>query len=108
MNEQVRQGDVLLRRVRRRDLGKMETVAAVRGRLILARGEATGHAHAVAAERAALYRGAGGKFFLHLDGASRLEHEEHAPITLPAGFYEVIRQREYSPRDVNRSRRVAD
>jgi hypothetical protein len=108
MNEQVRQGDVLVRHVRKRDVSKMHRVNAVRGRIILARGEATGHAHAIAAARAALYRGKGGKFYLHLDGASRLEHEEHAAITLPPGFYEVTRQREYSPRDISRSRRVAD
>ncbi len=27
----------------------------------------------------------------------RIVHEEHTPITLPAGDYEVIRQREYTP-----------
>jgi hypothetical protein len=72
---------------------------------VLARGEATGHAHAVEASRAELYRGRSGRFFLRLAGATVLEHEEHAPIELPAGCYEVIRQREYRP---GRIRRVAD
>ena len=34
---------------------------------------------------------------LHLETGGRLMHEEHAPITLPKGWYRVIRQREYVP-----------
>ncbi|MGH9523996.1 MAG: hypothetical protein ACRD3E_15850 [Terriglobales bacterium] len=35
----------------------------------------------------------------------RIVHEEHAPIVLPPGDYEIVRQREYSPEEI---RNVAD
>ncbi|GAA4955541.1 hypothetical protein ACPA54_01415 [Uniformispora flossi] len=69
-----------------------------RGRIVLALGEVTGHAHAVV--------GAGTLFLdpepttighLKLDAPTRLVHEEHAAISLPKGWYKVVRQREYVP-----------
>ena len=69
-----------------------------RGRMVLALGEATGHAHAVQAP-GALHR-SGHPFvpdYLHLPSGGRLVHEEHAPIALPTGWYRIIRQREYIP-----------
>ncbi|RJL30148.1 hypothetical protein [Bailinhaonella thermotolerans] len=69
-----------------------------RGRLVLALGEATGHAHAVV--------GPGTLFLdpsphvpdhLHLPSGGRVVHEEHDAISLPKGWYRVIRQREYLP-----------
>jgi hypothetical protein len=35
----------------------------------------------------------------------RVGHEEHAPIPLPAGYYRIVRQREYVPGSI---RPVAD
>ncbi|MFE7773643.1 hypothetical protein ACFU5O_07045 [Streptomyces sp. NPDC057445] len=69
-----------------------------RGRLVLALGEVTGHAHALAAP-GRLIRGTGafGPMLLHLPEGGRLVHEEHAPIALPKGWYQVVRQREYAP-----------
>jgi hypothetical protein len=40
-----------------------------------------------------------------MDAPGLLEHQEHSPISLPKGLYEVIRQREYEPR---RDRYVLD
>lgn len=116
------------------------------GRIVLAYGEVTGHAHAIAAEEAQefTFADAGGvvrRFFqvmgirpavnapvllrapgnLLLDmpdgpvkfslndvtdfgetatptnGWGKLKHEEHDAHGLPAGFYEIVAQREYSP-----------
>lgn len=126
------------------------------GRVVLAHGEVTGHAHAISAPKAQLFRfednGGGGGFFrpptektflqvgegelrfaevvapagAKVDERSPVErllgdaeeapatrtapgvalrHEEHAPIPLPPGDYQVIRQREYDP---EKSRLVAD
>jgi hypothetical protein len=113
------------------------------GRVVLAHGEVTGHAHAITAPKAQLFRfednGGGGGFFrpptektflqvgegelrfaevvapagAKVDERSPVErllgvalrHEEHAPIPLPPGDYQVIRQREYDP---EKSRLVAD
>jgi hypothetical protein len=69
-----------------------------RGRLVLALGEVTGHAHAVVGP-GTLVREAGpfGASYLHLPGGGRVVHEEHATIRLPKGRYRVVRQREYVP-----------
>ncbi|MFE1783511.1 hypothetical protein ACFW9F_13180 [Streptomyces sp. NPDC059506] len=69
-----------------------------RGRLVLALGEVTGHAHAVVGP-GALRREPGpfGAAWLHLPDGGRVVHEEHAPIPLPKGWYRVVRQREYTP-----------
>jgi hypothetical protein len=69
------------------------------GRVVLAHGEATGHAHAIAAEGAALFRDARlTAFFLIVTGDPvALAHDEHDTImiiTIPRGQYRIIRQRE--------------
>ncbi|GLF98457.1 hypothetical protein [Streptomyces yaizuensis] len=69
-----------------------------RGRLVLALGEVTGHAHAVVGPgRLVPEAGALGPRLLHLAEGGRVVHEEHAPIVLPKGWYRVLRQREYAP-----------
>ncbi|MFC8093465.1 hypothetical protein [Streptomyces sp. NPDC057301] len=78
-----------------------------RGRLVLALGEVTGHAHAVQGPgRLVRERGESGPMLLHLPQGGRVVHEEHAAIPLPKGWYRVIRQREYVPGSV--ARFVAD
>lgn len=77
-----------------------------RGRLVLALGEVTGHAHAVTGP-GDLYRSAdsAAPAFLHVPSGRRVVHEEHGAIPLPRGWYRVVRQREYTPGAV---RMVAD
>ncbi|MBB5936633.1 hypothetical protein [Streptomyces zagrosensis] len=69
-----------------------------RGRLVLALGEVTGHAHAVVGP-GTLVREPGqfSAAYLHVPDGGRVVHEEHAPIALPKGWYRVVRQREYVP-----------
>ncbi|GAA2295158.1 hypothetical protein GCM10010149_49270 [Nonomuraea roseoviolacea subsp. roseoviolacea] len=66
-----------------------------RGRLVLALGEATGHAHAVPGPGVLVLDPRGD--YLHLPQGGRLVHEEHAAISLPPGWFRVVRQREYVP-----------
>ncbi len=106
-----RQGDVLIRQVRKR----MPTGTDVRerGRVILAHGEVTGHAHEVVAAApstdlappAQFFEEPDGRRFLFVERACVLTHQEHGTIALAPGSYEVIRQREYSPSEM---RNVAD
>lgn len=100
---QYRQGDVFIERVRARPKAA-KPVARDRGRVVLAYGEVTGHAHAILEPEALLFD-AGGELYLQADGTVTLRHEEHAPITLEKGTYRVTRQREYSPEEI---RNVAD
>ena len=91
---QLRQGDVLLVQV--------DAIPATarreprRGRIVLAEGEATGHAHAIASADAIAYLDEGQRYLLTRSRA-RLVHEEHGPIEVPAGAWRVIRQREHVP-----------
>ena len=90
----LRQGDVLLveipaipreARMKRRD-----------GRIVLAEGEATGHAHAIHEKDAREFRH-GEERFLLTRSRAQLIHEEHAPIVVPPGAWRIVQQREYAP-----------
>lgn len=94
----LRQGDVLLVPVE-------EVPAAAsplpreNGRLILAHGEVTGHAHAIVDESAELVSAEGAaELYLIVHGSEpvALTHEEHGTIMVPPGRYERRMQREYS------------
>ncbi len=104
-----RQGDVAIIPVAR--LPRVRTpVAREGGRIVLAHGEATGHAHALVDDQAGFFEAPAttkrpARRYLRLVKGARLFHEEHAPIELPPGQYEVRRQREYSPEEI---RTVAD
>jgi hypothetical protein len=104
-----RQGDVLVIPI---DESAMPTnvIPAPRdrsGRMVLAYGEATGHAHVATGDglRLLCLPDDLESMFLHVERYGRLSHEEHGPIPLPVGYYRVVRQREYVPGAV---RPVAD
>ncbi len=79
-------------------LGLSPVARDARGRLVLALGEVTGHAHAVVGP-GELYRSADplAPGCLHVPSGARVVHEEHGAISLPRGWYRVMRQREYVP-----------
>lgn len=98
-----RQGDVLIVPIAEAQVppvvSSLEPVGRdPRDRMILALGESTGHAHAVVGQ-GALYPAATllEPMHLHLPKGGRVVHEEHSAINLPAGWFRVIRQREYEP-----------
>ena|SRR3990167_2652511 len=104
-----RQGDVLIVAIEKHVMPREgEPVARENGRLVLAHGEATGHAHVIKDGRAALFRDQKlAAIFMHIsgDGPVALEHDEHETVRIPPGDYQIIRQREYSPEAI---RNVAD
>jgi hypothetical protein len=75
------------------------------GAVVLARGELTGHRHAFHSGEVVLFRDEAlaravplALYIGHIKISSPsadLQHEEHATITLPAGTYQVRRQREW-------------
>lgn len=93
----IRQGDILLRPVpapQKYDAGAPLT------QLVLAEGEATGHAHALIADRPSILAATvGGRALLHLLEGVSITHPDHdpSPRPVPPGWYEVIRQRIYTP-----------
>ena len=104
-----RQGDVLFRRIGALPAGKTKR----RDNATVAYGEVTGHSHALAMEDRQLAEvlEIGDGLFVHVsEDGIRIEgatfvHEEHAPVTLPPGNYQVTIQREYAPEVI---RNVAD
>lgn len=105
MPQQYRQGDVFLVRVESLPKNVTKTKRD-NGRVILAYGERTGHAHALVEKDVTLYQTEDKSRFLEIrKNAANLSHEEHATITLEPGVYEVVQQREYSPEAI---RNVAD
>lgn len=100
-----RQGDVLIVAVKAIP-SKLRAIPR-NGRIVLAEGEATGHAHVITDEEAALYGTDLAERYLSVlaEGGVLLTHEEHDAILIPLGTYQVIRQREYAPEG---ERQVAD
>jgi hypothetical protein len=99
-----RQGDVLIVACDRVEVAKQ--VEREGGRIVLAHGEVTGHAHAISSMDATLFMDeATLNRYLDVRAPVTLDHEEHGRIELPSGFYEVRRQREYRPEGL---RQVAD
>ena len=104
-NRPYRQGDVLVMPTNQ-DCEGFAEVPREDGRIVLAHGEVTGHSHAIDAPAAILFMDQKTlRRYLWSSEPMRLLHEEHDPIVLPAGTFEVIRQREYHPEDI---RQVAD
>jgi len=99
-----RQGDVKLIPVTTMPDG-CKRVAREAGRIVLAHGEATGHAHAVLDRDAVLWETPGGQRILAVESEADLVHEEHDTVHLPKGLYRVVRQREAT---AGTARRVAD
>ena len=102
-----RQGDVALVPVAALPENLVE-VPRDKGRLVLAYGEVTGHAHVIDAppEEATLLTTAEGERFLRILVASHLVHEEHATIAIEPGLYRLPPQVEWS--DELEPRRVLD
>jgi hypothetical protein len=116
----IRQGDLLLVPV----VGvpqpgtRVLVEEATADRHVLADGEATGHAHVAEGRslrltKVALRRGPYGterRTFLVVEGDedAKLVHEEHSPLALSPGTYEVRRQHEYEPSNRRSWRTVRD
>jgi len=108
--EVFRQGDVLVQRIA--DRPRVGKDAREHGRVVLAHGEVTGHAHEVVAATktttappAQFFEEPDGTRVLFVDQPCVLVHQEHGPIALAPGCYRVTRQREYAPDAI---RTVAD
>ena len=93
----VRQGDVALIAMNEIPADAEATARDTNGRVVLAHGEVTGHAHALHEPGVALLRAANADVFLRVTQPASLRHEEHARIYVPPGTYRVLRQREYRP-----------
>lgn len=74
---------------------------------VLAYGEVTGHSHQIPITHTQLYRSNNNnRLYLVVNNTSLLIHEEHDPIEIQDGVYEIIQQQEWD--DSGEWRAVAD
>jgi len=92
----IRQGDVLLIAVPGIPADAHDVPREASGRLVLAYGERTGHAHALHESGVRMLRAANQEVFLEVREPATLVHEEHGWIAIPPGTYQVVRQREWT------------
>ena len=107
-----RQGDVVLVKVDTVPTGFVDAPRDSLGRIVLAYGESSGHAHAIRNMGVCGFRLAGSEdvdYIVVGGSGATLAHEyesgqlaEHQPLTLEAGAYRVVRQREYVAPQVER------
>jgi len=88
------QGDVFFTRSRKVPEGSKSVSKSARG-YVIARGEATGHAHVVE-EDIELYE-KDGILYLYTSKQVQVRHEEHLPVTLSAGIWKARIVREFDP-----------
>jgi len=92
MAKMYRQGDILLKKIKVIPEGAKPTTDD-----IILRGEATGHAHRI--ENGTIFTRSGTtQMYIEANTGAAIVHEEHSTIQIEAGFYEVIRQKEYDPK----------
>ncbi len=107
MKTHYRQGDVLLLEVDQIPDGATD-ITPKSGPIVLALGEATGHAHAIQRGGVRLLE-RGARRYLDVKKPVSIKHEEHDAIALPPGLYETrdfkgvgIIQVEYAPGELRR------
>lgn len=96
-----RQGDILIVRIGEIPADAKPIDPGARG-YVLAEGEVTGHAHAIAASPDVQAMSLEGQLFLRCAAPVNVTHEEHDWVTLPEGDYRVIQQVEYTPAELRR------
>jgi len=95
--KQHRQGDTLLVKVRK-PTTPGEPIA--RGRIVIALGETTGHAHVITGEVAEFM--VDGQRMIWVEAPVPYVHDEHTAHTIEPGWYVVPTQVEYTPAEVRR------
>lgn len=91
------QGDVVLTQIAKLPTGTVKAVKPENGRFILARGEVTGHNHAVVADPAEVELvEINGTLYIKASKDETLVHEEHKAVEIPGNtLFEVKIVKEY-------------
>lgn len=96
---QRRQGDILFERD---DLPWQERVsddAEIQENGVVARGEVTGHMHKISdGTKATLMIAAAMAYVRSMSEDAEIIHDEHNPVVLPTGNWNIVRQQQYTPK----------
>ena len=91
----LQQGDILVKNINAFP-GNLSIVVPVDNRLIIAKGEATGHCHVINdINNVQLLKDKDGNLFLDVKKTTDLIHQEHNPILIEPGKYRIDIVREY-------------
>lgn len=96
--EMFRQGDVLIAKINAIPLAALPAPYE-HNHAVLAHGEVTGHKHQLKQDEAQLFAMNDNMFLRIVTPMGYVRHEEHSPIALAQGDYQVIKQREASDDD---------
>jgi len=88
VKETGQQGDVLFKKRPAFVAGERVAVPRRNGQIILAEGEVTGHFHGIESPNATLFQ-IGEIRMLEVKDTVTVKHQEHKPITLSPGIYEI-------------------
>ena len=92
-----RQGDILFKKIE-----ALPTDLIAKPDNVVADGEQTGHSHVL--DNGALYELINTEnLYIKANGKTKITHNEHFPIKLESGNYEVIRQREFLGKGIGRT-----
>src|SRR5712664_3331510 len=89
-NRMYRQGDILLTLI-----DQLPEGLTPRPGNVIVEGEATGHIHRLSEGQ--VLQDAQGNLYLEVLAATQVVHQEHHPIHLAPGYYQITRQQEYTP-----------
>lgn len=100
------QGDVIIEPADAMPADAKKVQARPRG-FVLADGEVTGHAHVIDKVADIEFVEKDGMFYIRNEKPVTVRHEEHKPVTIPAGIWRVRGVQEYD-HFAEEARRVAD
>ena len=101
----IQQGDVIIESVLEMVVGNIGPIKD--GKIILAEGESTGHAHRISDIAGVEFIEKNGFFWLKNPTQLTVTHEEHKPVIIPAGIWRIGKVREYD-HFAEEARAVAD
>lgn len=97
----LRQGDVLFIKVKEAPASEAAAIEREAGRIVVAKGEVTGHAHTITTPDVVMYEHQSIRWLV-APHEFVLEHQEHSPLTIAPGIWRVAYQREYDPQAIRR------
>lgn len=94
---QIQQGDVIIKEIDKLPEG-VRPVPRREGKIVVMAGEVTGHNHVMDSDKAALWvleKNGIAQMYLEVAAPVTIYHDEHKPLLIPRGKYEIGRVQEY-------------